>query len=162
MEAKTITLRAATAADAAAIAQVHVDSWRMAYRGLLPEGEIRPISFSKPGPGKVDVADDGERIIGFSSYGPTRDDDGSAEIYALYVHPERWRRGAGRLLCERAVRAAIERGHEAITLWVAKGNERACRFYERLGFTLDDAQRRNERLLAAPFTEMRYRKSIGL
>lgn len=168
-----MTVRAATADDAEAIAQVHVATWRVAYRDLLPEDEIRAISveqrrgfwksaLSRPNAGKIDVAEDDSGIIAFCSYGPTRDKDadGAAEIYAIYVHPDKWGRGAGRLLCERALRAAVERGHNALTLWVVKGNERACRFYERVGFGLDGAARSNTRFLKTPFDEIRYRKAI--
>ena len=169
-----MNVRAATPDDAAAIAQVHVDTWRVAYQGLLPEAEIQSISveqrrgfwtgaLSKPNVARVDVAEDGKRVIAFCSYGPTRDndDDGAAEIHAIYVHPDKWRRGAGRLLCERAMREAINREHGAMTLWVVKGNDRACRFYERLGFAPDGAARSNTRFLRTPFDELRYRKALS-
>jgi GNAT superfamily N-acetyltransferase len=168
-----VNVRPATAHDAAAIAQLHVDTWRVAYRGLLPEAEVQSVSveqrrsfwssaLSKPSLAKVDVAVDDSGIIAFCSYGPTRDqdDDGAAELHAVYVHPDKWRRGAGRLLCERAVHEAIDRDHSAMTLWVVKGNDRACRFYERLGFAPDGARRTNDRFLATPFEELRYRKAI--
>lgn len=173
MESQAITVRAATADDAGAIARVHVETWRVAYHGLLPDEEIRKISveqrrgfwkgeLAKSGPGKVDVAEDRAGVVGFCSYGPTRDQDAAAaaEIYAVYVHPENWRRGAGRRLCARAALAAAERGHDAITLWVVKGNERACRFYDRIGFRPDGGARRNTRFLATPFDEIRYRKAL--
>ena len=169
-----MNVRAATAEDAPAIAQIHVATWRAAYRALLPEEEIGKITveqrtafwrgeLARPGPRKVDVAEDGAGVVGFCSYGPTRDNDagGAAEIYAVYVHPDHWRRGAGRQLCERAVRAAAERGHDAIMLWVVKGNDRACRFYERIGFASDGGARSNIRFLATPFDEVRYRKAIA-
>ena len=174
MEATAIAVRAATADDAAAIAQIHVEAWRIAYRGLFPEAEIESIrveqrrqfwqgTLSRAGVSKVDVAEDPAGIIAFCSYGPSRDPDtaGSAEIYAIYAHPEKWRHGAGRRLCERAMREAIHRAHGVMTLWVVKGNDAACRFYERLGFAADGARRRNTRLLATPFDEVRYRKAIA-
>jgi ribosomal protein S18 acetylase RimI-like enzyme len=170
---QAITVRAATPDDAGAIARVHVEAWRVAYHGLLPGAEIRKITLeqraafwkselARPGPRKVDVAEDAAAAIGFCSYGPTRDSNAAAaaEIYAVYVHPDNWRRGAGRRLCERAAVAAAERGHDAITLWVVKGNERACRFYERIGFAPDGGARSNIRFLATPFEEIRYRKAL--
>jgi ribosomal protein S18 acetylase RimI-like enzyme len=173
VESQAITVRAATADDADAIARVHVETWRAGYRGLLPDEEIGKITLeqrrafwkgelAKSGPRKIDVAQDGIAVIGFCSYGPTRDNDaaGAAEIYAVYVHPDTWRRGAGRRLCERAALAAAERGHDAITLWVVKGNERACRFYERIGFRPDGGARSNTRFLATPFDEIRYRRAF--
>ena len=162
-------LRPAAADDAAETARIHVETWRAAYPGLLPEQEIRSISIeqrlgfwkgvlAKPNGWRIDLAVDDANVVGFCSYGSARDiGDASAEIYALYVHPDRWRRGAGRLLCERAVAAAAEREHRAITLWVVKGNDRACRFYERLGCVADGEERRNTRFLKTPFDEIRYR-----
>ena len=172
---KALTVRAARVADAGAIAQVHVETWRVAYRDLLPADEIASISIeqrrgfwtgalSKPNPDKVDVAEDETgSIVAFCSYGPTRDkdDEGAAEIYAVYVHPDHWRCGAGRLLCERALRAAAERSHGAMALWVVTGNDRACAFYERLGFRRDGGERTNTRFLKTPFDEIRYRKAFG-
>jgi hypothetical protein len=42
-------IRAATEADVPALAQIHVDEWRWAYRGLVPEGLIdsRPSSVGR-------------------------------------------------------------------------------------------------------------------
>jgi len=169
-----MNVRAATAEDVPAIAQVHVDSWRVAYRGLLPDDEIESIglerrrtfwngTLSRLNAGKVDVAEDHTGVIAFCFYGPTRDADTGAvaEIYAIYAHPEKWRCGAGRLLCERAVREAAERAHNAITLWVVKGNARACSLYERVGFAPDGGARSNTRFLKTPFDEIRYRKAIA-
>jgi len=174
VEAKGITVRAATAEDAAAIAQVHVDTWQVAYRGLLPDSVIASLSveerralwervLAKPGAAKLDVAVDEAGIVGFCFYGPTRDaaDTGGGEIYAIYVHPDRWRRGAGRALCEKALLEAAARGQGAMTLWVVRGNERACGFYERLGFARDGAARTNTKLLPIPFDEIRYRKALA-
>ena len=46
-------------------------------------------------------------------------------------------------------------------IWTrTRGNDRACRFYERLGFAPDGARRTNDRFLATPFEELRYRKAI--
>ncbi|HEY3074000.1 MAG TPA: GNAT family N-acetyltransferase [Burkholderiales bacterium] len=167
-------MRDATVADAGAIAEIHVAGWRAAYRGLMPDDVIESLSLdqrrgfwkgmlSKPGAGRVAVGEYDGAIVGFCSYGPTRDEDGdgAAEIYALYVHPGKWRQGWGRALCEHAAREAAEREHRAMTLWVIDGNEPARRFYERVGYTTDGAERIDTRLIGTPFTEIRYRKAIG-
>ena len=166
-------LRAAGTADAHAIADIHVAAWRIAYRGLIPDDVIDSISveqrrgfwkgvLSTPGGWKIDLAEDDDGPVAFCSYGPTRDKDtdGAAEIYALYVHPTKWRRRVGRTLCEQALREAGLRGYGAMTLWVVKGNDAACRFYERLGFAPDGGERKNTRLLPTPFDEVRYRRLI--
>ena len=79
------------------------------------------------------VAVQGSAIVGWVSGGRCRDADrpgpGQGEIYAIYVLPEWWGRGAGRLLMAHAVRALTEAGHRDITLWVLEANQQARRFY---------------------------------
>ena len=35
-----MSLRVATAADVAAVARIHVESWKVAYRGIMPDDVI--------------------------------------------------------------------------------------------------------------------------
>jgi ribosomal protein S18 acetylase RimI-like enzyme len=167
-------LRTATAADAPAIAEIHVATWRAAYRGLMPDDFLAALSvdertqmwrnaLSRPNPSRVTVAEFDGALGGFCVYGPTRDDwaPDVAEIYALNIHPDRWRHGAGRALCEEAYGEAAARGHTSITLWVMVGNAPAQRFYERLGYAGDGAARTNSHLIGRAFEELRYRKVIA-
>jgi hypothetical protein len=110
---ETVSVRRATNADARAIAQVHVDSWRAAYPGLIPERFLERLSVGRrerqwadtlaageDGP-VVLVADSGDRLVGFSTVAiPARDpdeEDDVAEIPAIYVAPQAWGRGVGAL-----------------------------------------------------------------
>ena len=167
-------LRAATAADARAIAEIHVVSWRAAYRGLMPDDFLAALSvderttmwansLSRPSPSQLALAEIDGALAGFCIYGPTRDELPAevAEIYAVNVHPDHWRRGAGRALCEHAYREAEARGHTVMTLWVMTGNMPARRFYEHLGYAHDGATRANTHLIGRAFDEIRYRKVIG-
>jgi hypothetical protein len=80
-------IRSARPGDARAIAEVHVASWRHAYRGLLPDDYLDRLSVEErertrrehledpsSGWGTL-VVDDGGRVVGFSTYGPSRDQD---------------------------------------------------------------------------------------
>jgi ribosomal protein S18 acetylase RimI-like enzyme len=106
--------------------------------------EVR--SGSSPPP--VDRAPEGsgEPVIGFVTFGPSRDPDtvGLGEIYALYVDPGRYEAGVGRALMVHARRRLKEQGFEAAVLWVLQGNERAASFYEREGWAADGAVREEE------------------
>jgi ribosomal protein S18 acetylase RimI-like enzyme len=84
-----------------------------------------------------------ERIAGFAAFGASRDADavGFGEIYALYVDPDRYQAGVGRMLMADARGRLREGGFDAAVLWVLRGNERAQRFYEREGWEPDGAQR---------------------
>ena len=168
-----LTLREAKAADARAIAEIHVAAWRAAYRGLMPDAYLASLSvgervdrwtkaISRPGPAQVVVAELGGVMAGFCSFGPTRDaaEPDVAEIYSVNIFPPLWRRGAGRALCEHALREAARREHSAMTLWVLKENERARRFYERLGYAPDGAEKTDSALIGSPLNDVRYRKPI--
>jgi ribosomal protein S18 acetylase RimI-like enzyme len=168
-----VTVREAKLADARTIAEIHVAAWRAAYRGMMPDGYLASLSveqrtgrwskaISTPGPARIAVAHVNDEILGFCSFGPTRDQapPDIAEIYSLNVRPDRWRRGAGRMLCEHAFRQAALREHAAITLWVLKQNESARRFYECLGYLPDGAEKTDVELIGSPLHDVRYRKAI--
>jgi GNAT superfamily N-acetyltransferase len=108
-----------------------------------PDGRTRPAGSGDPAVAPATV------IIGYASYGPERDlngtpgpfpgGDGSrppyvAELYALYVMPVWWSTGTGRALMERVLAEVRAEGYGRIVLWVLTENARARRFYERSGF----------------------------
>lgn len=129
-------IRPATVADAGAIGEVHVASWRAAYAGLIPDdflaglsAESRAASWARliGDGGRVLVAEEDGVIAGFAAYGDGR-------LYALYLLPEYWGRGLGRALHDRVV--ADLSGDRAV-LWVLATNERAKAFYVRQGWVDD-------------------------
>lgn len=138
-------MRPAGVADAAAIARVHVATWRTAYRGLLPDDFLG--SLDEPGyearwvraisdPGiRVYVTEEGEAVVGFASGGRERagEPEFSGELYALYVLSEAQGHGHGRRLVRAVVDGLHEMGIRDMIVWVLRDNPNARRFYERLG-----------------------------
>lgn len=131
-------IRPATAADAAAIGEVHVASWQAAYAGLIPDdflarlsAETRAASWARRigDGGPVLVAEEDGVIAGFAAYGP-------GQLFALYLLPEFWGRGLGRALHDRVVE---ELSGDSAVLWVLATNERAKAFYVRRGWVADGA-----------------------
>lgn len=168
-------IRAAVAQDAGPIAEVHVAAWQAAYRGLIPDSYLDELTvasrlelwqrrLSQPRPGGLLVAEARGSLAGFCLFGPTRDEDGKGqpigEIIALNVRPDCWRRGYGRALGERALNDAPRQGWTQMTLWILKGNARAARFYEGLGFALDGTERLDRHVIGAPIYELRLRKTL--
>jgi GNAT superfamily N-acetyltransferase len=160
-----IIVRAARPSDAGAIARVHVDSWRVGYRGLLADDALEQLSVderqatwrrlladeSAHRDGRqVDVAVAGGSVVGFVAAGPSRESDRSAlsgEVYAVYVHPDHWSAGIGRALLDTAIAHLRTLGMPEAHLWVLADNARARRFYELAGWSWD-GRSRTERLVA--------------
>ena len=169
-----VHLRRAAERDAAAIAEVHVETWQGAYRDILPAAALQGLSAAQrepfwrqqletlPRERRPWLADAGGRVVGFVTAGPSRDDDAepeTGEVYAIYVRPACWDRGIGRHLLDHAVRDLREWGYAAATLWVIEANARARDFYERSGWTLDAANR-TERIWDTDVVEVRYRREL--
>ena len=147
-------LRPATAADAEAIAEVHVRAWQTAFRGVVPDerldamrverGDSRFREYLAPAAStghRFVVAESARAVLGFVGFGTTRDEDADparvAEVRGLYVHPAHWRRGVGRRLLHAAVEELAADGFETATLWTLAESEASRAFYEAQGWRPD-------------------------
>lgn len=162
-------VRAATAADAGEIARVQERTWQAAYRHVFPAGELDRGGFIQPELWRARIVrppagwstfvsvQDGA-VTGFASIGPSRDQRGVGELYAIYVEPEQWSTGTGWALLERS-EEQLRGSYTEATLWVLEDNPRARLFYERCGWSTDGERKAEERWgVSAP--EVRYRKPL--
>ena len=164
----TMLIREASLTDAAAIARVHVDSWRTTYAGIVPADYLANLSyarreqfwrdiFSTPPPsGCVYVAaqDTGE-IVGFASGGPERSGNAlyRGELYAIYLLAPYQRQGLGRRLTMAVVQRLLQCGLPSMLVWVLAANPGRA-FYAMLG-----GQQVDEKEItigAAPLLEVAY------
>jgi GNAT superfamily N-acetyltransferase len=140
-------IRSANINDAAAIARVHVDSWRTTYAGLVPADFLARLSYaqrerqwrhaiadSARAPFIYVAEDDRGTVVGFVSGGPERRGDPvyTGELYAIYLLASYQGRGIGRQLVHTLVHRLIQAGMTTLLLWVLADNP-ARQFYERLG-----------------------------
>jgi len=167
-----MNIRRATADDAPTLAKVHVDSWQVAYRGIVPESHLerftyqrREEAFRKALTANLEetyLIEDGDQAVGILTIGASRDPDLDVvrvgEIWGIYITPAYWRRGIGTLLIHEAERILHSRHYEAAVLWVLADNTDARRFYEEMGFALDGASKMVE--LGKPLQAVRYEKSL--
>jgi ribosomal protein S18 acetylase RimI-like enzyme len=150
VSAGSASIRDAESGDAAAIAQVHVASWRWAYEGQLPAETLdgldvdeREHHWQRAIAGSTEVvivAEEDGSIVGFASAGSSNDDDATpstGELSAIYLVERAAGRGIGRVLLERATEQLRARGFARATLWVLETNTRARRFYEGAGWVFD-------------------------
>lgn len=86
------------------------------------------------------MATDGAAVVGFVSFGPCRDETAPldrGEVWAIYVAPSAWSKGAGQALWRAASERLRALGFRSVSLWVIAGNERARRFYCAAGFSVE-------------------------
>jgi len=143
-----VRIRPARPQDAEAIARVHVETWRSAYAGLVPDHYLLGMSVQGQSfqwkkmlrrerqPVLVAEAPDAG-VVGFGSGGPGRSGrhgppPAPGEVYTLYVQIDWQGQGAGRALLQGLLAALAAGGFEAAYLWVLAENP-ARFFYERLG-----------------------------
>jgi len=142
-----VTVRRAQIQDTDAISRIHVDTWKSAYRGIIPYKILDGLSYGRSkemwdnrliddeDPTAVFVAEaETGTLVGFVSCGPARGakQGYDGELYAIYVAPRMQRMGVGRMLVLSAVRDLRIRGFESMVAWVL-GENPFRRFYEGLG-----------------------------
>ena len=163
-----VSIAAASSTECRAVAQIHVDAWRVAYDGIVPSDYLAALSVEQRetmwrtaverGTPRVLVAKTAEDVVGWIAYGRSRDDVSGpdvGEIWAIYVAPTFWSTGVGRALWEAARRDLHEQGYRSVTLWVIRDNARAIRFYERSGFVIEADSAKEFELGGAQLTEVR-------
>jgi ribosomal protein S18 acetylase RimI-like enzyme len=140
-----VRVRDAVVDDADAIERVRTDTWRDAYRGLMPDSLLDRLDYDAtrrralmsvlPPHQFVLVAEHEGEVVGFCIGGRSRtpDDRFRGEVYAIYVLPEHHGRGIGRSLLEAAARELLGRDLRSMMIWVLRENAPSRRFYERMG-----------------------------
>jgi ribosomal protein S18 acetylase RimI-like enzyme len=168
-----LNIRHAIPDDASAIAKLHIDSCRAAYKDILPEARSNGLdhvrvteSFRKSisfGAEDIYIVENSGRISGFIALIGDHHDHADKEtvpgICTIYLAPEYWRKGIGRLMYQEGETILKSAGCTAVTFWVFADNMRARRFYEAMGFTVDgEAMVLN---MGSPLNAVHYRKDIG-
>ena len=171
-----VIVRDATANDVVVLADVQVRTWQKAYRGIVPQRHLDQMDPARrqqgwrqivqnPGPADTLVAEHkSQGVVGFIHVSPSRDTDTdpqlAGEVQAIYLLPEYWGQGVGRLLMDAGLRRLAESGYREYVLWVLATNDRARRFYETGGWRPDGATRTDDSR-GFPLLEVRYRRRAG-
>ena len=139
-------IRIANAPDAAAIADLHAESWRIAYRGMLQDDyldrEIFPERlalwderFRTPAANQyVIVAEVDAKVAGFACAYGGEDPVWGSFLDNLHVTPASKRTGIGSALMQDVAQWSMKAWPNCgMYLWVLESNTPAIRFYERVG-----------------------------
>jgi hypothetical protein len=148
------TIVSAVPEDAAAIAALHIESWRSAYRNLIPdtflaapvvEDRLRlwtaRMAADDEGPRSVMKAMHGPLMVGFACVVRDADPAWGPLLDNLHVKPAFKGLGIGRdlFLAARGWAAAVATGRP-MHLWVIEDNAGARRFYDRQGGVVVERQ----------------------
>jgi ribosomal protein S18 acetylase RimI-like enzyme len=126
-------IRAATEADAPALAQIQVRGWRWAYADFIAEEDMPVLEERVPvwreliPTGRVRVFDQDGTVVGFVVVA-------GDELKALYVEPAAQGAGVGTRLLDDAVARIAANGHARAWLLVYADNAHGRAFYERHGW----------------------------
>ena len=163
-------VRPATVDDADAIARVHVETWRAAYAHAIPAETLAAVDVGRraanwrewigSGTSTTFVGQLGDEVVGFVNVGPSRNEPGLGELYAIYVLPKAWGSGVAAELIERGEEELRSRGLSSVFLNVLADNPRARRFYERHGWVADPETFEDE-VLGERLELARYRKQLA-
>lgn len=155
--------------DALAVSRVYEESWRFAYRDIIPQAYLDGIPVGKWCAAQLEengmrtlVMLEGDEYIGVSRYGPSRFPDfpGWGEVVSLYLRLPWIGKGYGRALLEAASRELAAMGFDRVFLWVLEENRRARAFYERAGFSPSGRWLDNE-IGGKPLRELAYCRPIA-
>ncbi len=139
------TIRQAELSDAEALARVHVDTWRTAYRGIMTDETLDALCYDQrtahwkkilTGGKAVTFVAAMDEVVGFAngardrSEGATRAD---AELFAIYVREDHQGSGIGQALVRALAARFIELEFQTLKLWVLDANSQGGRFYRGLG-----------------------------
>jgi GNAT superfamily N-acetyltransferase len=154
-----IEVRDAVIDDADGLATAHIDGWRGAYRGLVPDEYLDAEAFATTRRdrwrawtwrsdigSRLFVATIHKRVVGFGHAGPevpgwgatepaaTETATARGEIYGFYLHPSAWGSGAAGALMSRCEEFLRDEGFATAILWAPRDYPRARAFYEKAGW----------------------------
>lgn len=141
------TIRPAQAADAEALGRVHVEVWREAYAGIIPQTYLDRLSADeRTQRWSAVIQESAQRtaffaawrdneLMGFAGGGPARDPKLGAdgELFMINILRAAHGQGLGRSLVTHVARALSASGFRDMGLWVFLANTHARGFYKHLG-----------------------------
>ncbi|MEU4803360.1 GNAT family N-acetyltransferase [Actinosynnema sp. NPDC023587] len=152
-------VRTAKPEDVPEIARIHRETWRTAYRSLLP-GEVLDSLEDTAGAwaeavarARVFVAAEGDWLVGFCvaatapddevtrADGTLPDDAATTALVSVLVEPRWGRRGHGGRLLAAAGRASEEAGCTRGIAWIPEADEASGGFYAKAGWEGDGTVR---------------------
>ena len=150
----TADIRSVRPGDAPQLAHIQTESWKAAFREIIPAGILSEYTDPEPatrmyehllthGSAHGYILERDGAPHGIAWWDAAREPDmaGTAELICIHSLPAHWHQGYGKLLLEKVLRDVKSAGYPSILLWVFDANLPAIRFYQSLGFTASGRKR---------------------
>ena len=132
-------IRNAEKEDVRQIAEILVEDWQKAYRGIMDDEFLDSMSVDQRCEiegrryQKYIVAADGSEILGYAWLEASEEEPADCEVIALYVRYSERNKGIGKLLIQHAFNYFRENGKKKMIVWGLKENAESRKFYEKVG-----------------------------
>ena len=139
---ENMIIRRAAEDDVWQIADILVEDWKTAYRGIIDSEYLDSMSVEERYRRELSryriyrVAAAEKEILGFTWNEMTDDEDSDCEIIALYVRYGKRKSGIGRALFRDSVEIFRAAGRKNMIIWCLRDNAEARKFYEKMGGTV--------------------------
>lgn len=144
-----MSVRYIASRDAERVAEINVEGWQTAYRGIFPDEFLDSLDVKSriesvkatiseyPNDGFV-YEDEKQNILGFCQFGELRwveefGEECDCEMYAIYVLSESRGQGVGKALMEAAFAKFRAQNKKSMLVNVLKENTASVDFYRSLG-----------------------------
>lgn len=141
-------IRYASVEDALQIATINIQAWQFAYQEIIDQEVLSKLSIKKSTqsiekrlreqPHEIIIIENNTEIEGFIGFGNPRDEDVNAEqvaeIYTVYFNEKYYGNGNAQKLMWHVLALLQQQKIQEVVLWVFEENERALRFYKKIGF----------------------------
>ena len=141
-----IIIRPLTKKDVAGVAEIKVNGWKTAYKGIIDDGYLNKLNIEEykkifnnyVGDDNFVVAILNEKVVGFCRFtcdtsSLSNIDYIDCELTAIYVHPNFKGRGIGTKMFEYVVDKFSNQNKNSMILWCLTDNVKSIEFYKHMG-----------------------------
>ena len=134
-----IVIRNAEKDDVRQIAEILVEDWQKAYRGIMDDAFLdsmnadRRCEIEGKRYQKYVVAADGNEILGYAWLEMSAEEPADCEVIALYIRYSKRNSGIGKRLMQYAFNHFKAAGKKKMIVWCLKENDASRKFYEKMG-----------------------------
>ena len=132
-------IRKAIEEDVKQIAEILVEDWKIAYRGIIDDNYLDSMSVEDRYQIEVrrfreyTVAVEGNEVLGYAWNQMMDDDVADCEIIALYVRYSKRNNGIGKALMLDSMELFRKSGKQTMIIWCLEDNHESRKFYEKMG-----------------------------